>query len=183
MNQKEIYAELNDVLNEYQMGITASELHGMLTGFYVSGNYDKAACFELIADFANDGNAFPDAIITSLEKLYHFTDQQFSSPFFEFSLLISNDEPFQTQINDVTDWISQFLFGFGVSKQKLTDVSNDVKEVINDLNQLALLSYDDEYDLTENEKMLDEVIEYVRIAVMLCYEEFVNSKKQADVLH
>lgn len=185
MTEHTLYQNINFLLKKYNTGLSGSELHGMLTGFFVTG-CSKKECFSLITDFANDGIHFPDEFSENLNQMYNTINTQFSHHAFEFQLLLENKNvSLEQQIEDISNWISQFLFSIGIIKQQFEDITDDVKEVINDLNQLALLKYEesDLEQISKSEKMLKEIVEYVRIAVILCYEEFVNSKKTSDVLH
>lgn len=50
--------------------------------------------------------------------------------------------------------------------------------MINDLRNIGMLGYDEDEDQEELEQALEEVVEYVRVAVQLCYITFTEGKKE-----
>ena len=52
-------------------------------------------------------------------------------------------------------------------------------EAIDDLRNIAQLGYDEDEDQEELEMSLEEIIEYVRVAALLCHDNFTRSQPTA----
>ena len=69
------------------------------------------------------------------------------------------------------------MLGFGLHQDDLTGCSADVKEGLEDFAEIARM--DDEMSETEeSEQALFEVMEYVRVTAMLCFNELGKSPEQ-----
>lgn len=62
---------------------------------------------------------------------------------------------------------------------KLAQVKDEVGEAIDDLRNIAQLGYDEDEDQEELAQSLEEVVEYVRVAAILCHIEFTQQKPTA----
>jgi uncharacterized protein len=68
--------------------------------------------------------------------------------------------------------VNHFLLGLGMMQPKLAQVKGEVGEAIDDLRSIAQLGYDEDEDQEELAHSLEEVVEYVRVAAILCHTEF-----------
>lgn len=57
---------------------------------------------------------------------------------------------------------------------KLAQVKGEVSEAIDDLRNIAQLGYDEDEDQETLKQSLEEVVEYVRVAAILCHTEFTH---------
>ena len=76
-------------------------------------------------------------------------------------------------------WVNHFLLGLGVSQPKLDKVKDETGEAIDDLRNIAQLGYDEDEDQEELEMSLEEIIEYVRVAALLCHDTFARQQPTA----
>jgi len=76
-------------------------------------------------------------------------------------------------------WVNHFLLGLGVTQPKLDKVKDETGEAIDDLRNIAQLGYDEDEDQEELEMSLEEIIEYVRVAALLCHDTFSLQKPTA----
>lgn len=67
----------------------------------------------------------------------------------------------------------------GVTQPKLDKVTGEAGEAIDDLRNIAQLGYDEDEDREELEMSLEEIIEYVRVASLLCHDNFTRSQPTA----
>jgi Uncharacterized protein conserved in bacteria, COG3079 len=58
-------------------------------------------------------------------------------------------------------------------------VTGETGEAIDDLRNIAQLGYDEEEDQEELEMSLEEIIEYVRVAALLCHDTFTHPQSTA----
>ena len=83
--------------------------------------------------------------------------------------------------DELAGWVNHFLLGLGVADPKFSD-RKEVKEIVTDLREIGMLGYDEAEDAEELDDALEEVIEYVRVAVQLCYISLAKprSAQKAD---
>ncbi|HBO21574.1 MULTISPECIES: YecA/YgfB family protein [unclassified Providencia] len=169
------YDALDKLLQQHSIALTAAEIHGLITGLICGGSRDQG-WQALVHDLANDGLAFPQAVAQPLRELFDTTFEALDDTEFNFAML-SPDE--NASIFDHADalagWVNHFLLGIGVTQPKLAD-KKEITEVITDLRNIGMLGYDEDEDQEELEQALEEVIEYVRVAVQLCYIALVEPK-------
>lgn len=168
-----IYEQLNTQLKTQGIGMTAAELHGVITGFLAGGNKDES-WQPLLFDMANDGQAFSGQLMALTQQLYQETKQQLDDDEFEFQLLLSDKDLF-TEIDDLIGWVNHFLLGLGLMQPQLSKVKGDVGEAITDLRQITKLGYEEDDDQEELAFAFEEVLEYVRVSVILCHDEFASN--------
>lgn len=53
-------------------------------------------------------------------------------------------------------------------------MTGETGEAIDDLRNIAQLGYDEDEDQEELEMSLEEIIEYVRVAALLCHDTFTH---------
>ncbi len=167
------FEALSATLSLQGVGMTASEMHGLISGIICGGNQDHS-WKTLVHDLANDGMAFSQALSQPLQQLRDSVQQTLEDDGFMFRLLMPDDS--KTSVFERADalagWVNHFLLGLGVTQPKLDKVTGETGEAIDDLRTIAQLGYDDDEDQEELEQSLEEVVEYVRVAAVLCYETF-----------
>lgn len=171
INTLPLYKSLNQALAQQQIGLTAAELHGLISGILCGGNQDES-WLTLVYDLTNEGIAYSHPLNQLTQGLYDSTRAALEDENFSFQLLHEEDSTLFDQIDDLAGWVNHFLLGLGIAVPKLDKIKGDVGEVIDDLRGIGQLGYDEDENLDELEKALVEVSEYVRMAAMLCYHEF-----------
>ena len=93
-----------------------------------------------------------------------------------FQLMLPGDDGITVvdRADALAGWVNHFLLGLGVTQPKLDKVTGETGEAIDDLRTIAQLGYDEDEDQEELEQSLEEVIEYVRVAALLCHETFAR---------
>ncbi|AXI83372.1 YecA family protein [Xylella taiwanensis] len=156
-----------------QLGLsaTATELHGSLSGLLAGGGGNGPDWLALI--LANAEAPIP-AKGSALERLYQVTVLQLEDPDFAFELLLTDDgATLAARADALFDWCRAFLGGFGLAAQSRSVLSEEGDEVLRDLAKLAQASVED-FDVTEEEDgALEELEEFVRVAVMLLHGDCV----------
>lgn len=170
------YETLDTLLQQNSIALTAAEIHGLITGLICGGSRDQG-WQTLVHDLANDGLAFPQVIAQPLRELYDTTFETLDDSDFAFSMLFPDENASVFDHADaLAGWVNHFLLGLGVAQPKLAE-KKEVSEVITDLRNIGMLGYDEDEDQEELEQALEEVVEYVRVAVQLCYITFTEGKK------
>ena len=162
------------LLNNVEVG--APEFHGLMTGYLCADSGSTVdRRYELYQDWTEARLEFDQ--IDILEKLYEETLEsleEFSD--FEFRVLLPDDD---TQIAErslgLSKWCSGFLSGFGsVGRHNRDSLGENATEVLTDFARIAGMS-DPVPEGEENEVDLMEILEYVRISVLLIFTECAGS--------
>ncbi|PVZ83069.1 YecA family protein [Serratia sp. S1B] len=174
------YQSLTTVLNQQAVALTAAEMHGLISGLLCGGNQD-ASWRTLVFDLTNDGVAFPQVLSQPLEQLHEATKQALEDDEFMFQLMMPEGETVSVfeRADAFAGWVNHFLLGLGMMQPKLAQVKGEVGEAIDDLRNIAQLGYDEDEDQEELEQSLEEVMEYVRVAALLCHTEFTRQQPNA----
>jgi len=102
---------------------------------------------------------------------------------FGFNMLLpKDDDELSLRLEAISGWCRGYLSGLGLVGITDQDLKNDtVKEIVQDLSQIAHVSIDTD-DTDEDESNYMELVEYVRIAVQNLQLE-LNDDESEKVLH
>ncbi|MBH1932413.1 YecA family protein [Serratia rubidaea] len=172
-NTQPNYFTLSAALNQQAVALTAAEMHGLISGLLCGGNND-ASWRTLVHDLTNEGVAFPQALSQPLQQVYDQIRETLADDEFMFQLMLPEGGAVTVfeRADALSGWVNHFLLGLGMMQPKLAQVKDEVGEAIDDLRSIAQLGYDEDEDQEELEQSLEEVAEYVRMAAILCYNEF-----------
>lgn len=177
------YDALALALTQQGVAMTPAEMHGLISGLICGGNRG-AGWQTLVFDLTNEGMAFSQALAQPLQQLHQATGDMLEDEGFMFQLYLPEDDDISVfdRADALAGWVNHFLLGLGVSQPKLSQVKGETGEAIDDLRTIAQLGYDENEDQDELEQSLEEVIEYVRVAALLCHDTFTRTlAKQAAV--
>jgi len=171
------HSGLNQLLLSQKLITDASEVHGIIAGMLAAGMpLESKEWLPAIEDFTNQKEVFPDECSDVLKELYTQTVEQLIDTDFSLSLLLPDDNaPVSERAGCLLVWVQGFLLGFGLYQDDLTKCSADVKEAMEDFSQIARMEEDLE-ETEESEQALFEILEYVRVSVMLCFSELGKGK-------
>ena len=108
-----------------------------------------------------------------LSTLYKETFDQLNDPEYGFSpLLPDDDEPLRRRVEALSSWCQGFLLGLALGGvQDQSKFPGDTHEVIRDFVEISRLGHGEAVEDNEDETAFAEIEEYVRMAVLLVYEE------------
>ena len=174
------YQSLTLALNQQAVALTAAEMHGLISGLLCGGSRD-AGWQSLVYDLTNEGVAFPQALSLPLQQLHEITRETLEDDDFMFQLMMPEGETVSVfdRADALSGWVNHFLLGLGMMQPKLAQVKDELGEAIDDLRNIAQLGYEEDEDQEELEHSLEEVVEYVRVAAILCHTEFTRRKPTA----
>ncbi|OTA17162.1 hypothetical protein Xvie_01420 [Xenorhabdus vietnamensis] len=162
------YQSFDEILHQQSVALTAAEIHGLISGLLCGGNHNSS-WQALVHDFANDGLAFSQVLAQPLRELYETTFESLDDSNFSFHLLLPDEQAGIFECADaLAGWVNHFLLGLGVTNPKLTE-KPEIKEIVTDLRNIGMLGYDESEDQEELSQAFEEILEYVRVAVQLCY--------------
>ncbi|GIU47572.1 UPF0149 family protein [Shewanella algidipiscicola] len=160
-------------LNGAEIAQHPVEVHGSLVGLICGGvGQAKSEWLKSLLELINDGQLPPPSLTQLLEELYQDTVARITDADFGFTPMApEEEEPLNKRVEALSLWVQSFLTGLAIVQPKLNRASKDVKEVINDLAEIALVEFDVADD-DESEAAYIELMEFSRMAALLCYAEF-----------
>ena len=179
-NEMPVYTVMNQLLNQQGVGLTPAEMHGLLSGLLCGGNKDSS-WQPLVHDLTNEGLAFGHELAESLRSMHAATSDALEDDGFLFLLYLpeGDDVSVFDRADALSGWVNHFLLGLGMVQPKLDKVRDETGEAIDDLRNIAQLGYEEDEDQEELEMSLEEIIEYVRVAALLCHDTFTHPQPTA----
>ena len=179
-NEMPVYTVMNQLLNQQGVGLTPAEMHGLLSGLLCGGNKDSS-WQPLVHDLTNEGLAFGHELAESLRSMHAATSDALEDDGFLFQLYLPEGEDVSVfdRADALSGWVNHFLLGLGMVQPKLDKVKDETGEAIDDLRNIAQLGYEEDEDQEELEMSLEEIIEYVRVAALLCHDTFTHPQPTA----
>jgi len=163
---------LDATVARLRLGVSASELHGLLSGYLAGGavldERNVLGALELdgeaVAAGADDLGLFARLARESVAGL---ADAELG---FE-PLLPADDRPLAERAEALVAWCRGFLGGLGLGGADAhAGLSDDAHEVLRDLGAIAASSFDYGNE-DEDEDALVEVQEFVRMAALMLFAE------------
>ncbi|WP_213990640.1 YecA family protein [Sodalis sp. dw_96] len=174
------YENLNQLLTQQAVALTSAEMHGLISGMLCGGNRDHS-WQTLVHELTNEGLAFSQTLAEPLRQLHESTAHSLEDEEFMFQLLLPDDDHATVfdRVDALAGWVNHFLLGLGVVQPQLDKVKGEVREAIDDLRNIGQLGYDEDEDQEELAQSLEEVIEYVRMAAILCHNDFTHPESSS----
>lgn len=183
-----IFNDIADAFVRANLMGSPAELHGLLCGRIGGG--EQLSEEELVATVAEFLDVAPERVEDlgdMLPELYRFSSGQICSSGFEFSPLLPDDDfSLNERLASLGEWCQGFLFGLGNSGLSVeTELTGDIADALGDLASISHVgALEDENDAEEDEVSYTELVEYVRVAVLLIYAELnVTEDHSARTIH
>lgn len=166
----------------------AAESHGLLSGLLcAAGHIDSAGWLEhILGDSAAahtpagaDARAMLSALLGETLQLLNDSEYRFHP------LLPSDDEPLVRRTDALKAWCEGLLMGLSLGgMQMLPQLPEATQEIIQDVAEITRLNTEDQGDTEADEAAYFEIVEYVRVAVLLLREELrtVQRPRPEDVV-
>lgn len=177
------FEDLDRALQRIDVEIGAAEAHGIVSGVLCIPSDEAPDWIEEITGSTEPGDVVGEECVASLFGLYAETQRQLTSSDCEFApLLPDDDEPLGLRSAALGSWCAGFMLGLTIGGiTSLETLPEDSREVIDDLSQFASIQTSEVEDETE-EAAYAELVEYVRVGVMLINEE-LHSTGQPNSAH
>lgn len=178
------YSKVSKALSAAELFTSAAETHGILSGIICGGGDLNSPSWQVhFNDIVNEGLGLPIATKKVVEQLYSETVKQCSGNSLTFTLLLPNDErPLAERAESIAQWSQGFLAGFGMVQQNLNRAEHDIKELIRDIRDISQLELDADDEGEESEVAYVDIVEYLRVAAMLCFDYFSAAKNNKEKL-
>ena len=180
MDEKVEYDTLEDSLKRCGSSWDAAQTHGLLTGrLAIAGAPAGPDWLMHVLEGVDEGNALRKECQKHLDTLYQSTFWQLSERLSEFEpLLPSDQDDVQLRTAALAHWCEGFLHGLVSSKHgdslKERLGAEPLSDIIKDMLHITQAGLDEESDEEENESAYVELVEYLRFAAQLCYEELAD---------
>ncbi|WJW75875.1 YecA family protein [Thiohalobacter sp. IOR34] len=174
------YQQLEDDLARAEAALDAAEVQGLLCGLLcATGRLEPSLWRGELFDEAPDANNL--AVRQCLERVEHLggeLQRALHDPELGLSLLLpDDDEPLGDRAEALAAWCDAFLGGIGLGGVQENALSSaEARELLGDLAEIARLAFDAEQAGEADEEDYVQIVEYVRLGVLLLAEELTPLK-------
>jgi len=186
MDEKVGYDELDSTLRRCGSNWDAAQTHGLLTGrLAVAGVPAGPEWLLQVLEGTDEANAARLECQKVLDTLYQATYWQLTERLSEFYPLLPDDNAdTEERTRAMAHWCEAFLHGLVSSKheQALKDrlAAEPLSDIIRDMLQITRAAIDEESDQEDNEAAYVEIVEYIRVAAQLAYEELADIRRTEE---
>lgn len=180
MTEQAIYhGQLDDALRRCGSSWNAGQTHGLLCSrLSVAGADGAQRWFEQVLSETDPNNALRAECETMLDALCASTWRQLVERQSEFELLLpDDDDSTASRAEAMGQWCEGFLHGLVSEKHseslKQRLAADPLADIIKDMLQITRAMSDDD-DAQEEENAYTELVEYLRVAAQLTYEELAD---------
>ncbi|WP_274878534.1 YecA family protein [Vibrio harveyi] len=170
------YQSIAAELKSASLAVTPAELHGLLVGMLSGGLAINDQTWQpILFDYTNEGMGWPSSALALAQSVYQVTVNELTGTSMELSLLLpdeTGEEGLFALADGVSDFVNHFISGMGLAGIAIDKASDDAKEALADLEEIAKLGIDEDDDLGEQALLLEQVIEHVRACVLTIHAEF-----------
>jgi len=185
------YYGFNDLLQSNQLLVDAALAHGIICSLVCVGNLmDGQLWLELLLGVTGGENAMSSECRQALIELYDITSRQLQDTDLTFQMLLPTDDlALEQRVKALGRWCQGFLQGLQLADVNGEEVDEDeVMEFIDDIADIAHIDYDTVQPLSEDETNYMEIVEYLRVGVMMVYYEYsgledTQGKQHRSELH
>lgn len=175
------YDDLDMSLHRAQVETEPAELHGVMCATICVPPGSDASSWMDEEIFSNLGES---AALTQsremVQQLWQITHEQITGPDCDLALLLPDED---TSLADRSEafaaWCEGFLYGMGLHGQaRLKGLSADSRELMTDMSEFTRLDIEEE-DSEDGEAALQELVEYVRVGVLMVYQDLAENESAA----
>jgi len=175
------YPRLVRQLASADVDASPAEVHGIAVGLLCAGAQDPYARWEheLLED-AGEGNVLAEECRRSLRALHDATAAALDDADMSLTLLLPDeDRPLAERAAALRDWCTGFLYGLGVAGIAPDKaLSAEGREALRDFAELTRLDAEHVADSEGEEGALTEIVEFVRVAVLLIREDIQSCRER-----
>jgi len=195
MNRGVEHDELDAALRHCGATWNASQAHGFLCSrIAVRGTSARSEWLNQLTAGAEKDNALRGDCAAVLEALFTITWRQLAERQSEFVPLLPEDaRPAAERADALAHWCEGFLHGLvsGPHPEALrTQLATEpLSDIIKDMLEITRATAEDDLDDENNEEAYVELVEYIRVAAQLAFEELAGFRAQgaaepdSDAIH
>ncbi len=185
---------LEDALRQCGSNWDASQTHGLLSGrLAIAGSDSGFDWLSQVLEGTEQADTIRDECESMLDQLFEATYRQLTERQAEFEpLLPSEDDCTAVRATALAHWCEGFLHGLVAAHHgdelKTRLAAEPLADIIRDMLQITRASADEDDDTESDDSAYTELVEYVRVAAQLVYEELADLRHPTrepavDALH
>ncbi len=176
------YERFDQLLTSIELDVGGSEMHGVICGLLCAGHSDAhVTWFEELFENRSSDDLLVREARQLLGQLYQVTRNQLRGDDLGFMLYLPNDHCLLPErARRLTDWCQGFLYGLGLAGISENQFPGDTQEAIGDITEIARLDHEHIDSEEEAEAAFIEVEEFLRVAVLLIWEELATRRGMTD---
>jgi yecA family protein len=180
MSQFPEIVELEELLYRIDAAMGAADAHGALCGMLCArGTVELSEWVDHVIGEQEQGNELLHDVVHKLSELHQSTLEMMNDATGGFRLLLmDDDDPLPERVESLAAWCQGFIYGLAAGGIKEgSELPEDTAELLKDMVEISRAGHDaDDAGVEESEDSDDEVAymeieEYVRMGVLLIYEE------------
>lgn len=185
---------LEDALRQCGSNWDASQTHGLLSGrLAIAGSDSGFDWLSEVLEGTEQADTIRDECESMLGQLFEVTYRQLTERQSGFEpLLPSEDDGTAVRATALAHWCEGFLHGLVAAHNgdelKTRLAADPLADIIRDMLQITRASADEDDDTESDDSAYTELVEYVRVAAQLVYEELADLRQPTrepavDALH
>lgn len=180
MSQFPEIVELEELLYRIDATMGAADAHGALCGMLCArGTIELSEWVDHVIGEQEQGNELLHDVVHKLSELHQSTLEMMNDATGDFKLLLlDDDDPLPERVEALAAWCQGFIYGLAAGGiQEGSELPEDTAELLKDMIEISRAGHDvddtgvDESDDNDDEVAYMEIEEYVRMGVLLVYEE------------
>lgn len=162
------FDEVTVILGETELKLHASQVHGLISGV-LCGNFNEETDWQELVM----GEKLSGEPADVLQEIYLGTGKQLADILLDFHLILPEDNcDLSMRAEALTVWCQGYLTGLKLAGVPIIGrEDSELTESIDDLIEIAKMNYQEVVETEEDEDAYIELVEYVRMAVILIYTE------------
>lgn len=168
------YDRLQAALQAADADSGAAESHGLICGILcAAGTSDPALWLDHLLGAGNTGSAMAQSAQLLLTEIYSETLLHLNDGDLGLVLLLPEDDtPLPLRSKALGEWCQGFLYGLALGGVREDGVrKGNVGEIMHDFYEISNTRFEHELTDEDEETAYAEIVEYVRMSVLLCHEE------------
>lgn len=180
MSQFPEIVELEELLYRIDAAMGAADAHGALCGMLCArGTIELSEWVDHVIGEQEQGNEMLHDVVHKLSELHQSTLEMMNDATGDFKLLLmDDDDPLSERVVTLAAWCQGFIYGLAAGGIKEgSELPEDTAELLKDMIEISRAGHDvddtglEESDGNDDEEAYMEIEEYVRMGVLLIYEE------------
>jgi hypothetical protein len=176
------YAGVERALERVDSGCSVAEIHGIACGMLVVNQAtDQDVWLEQVLEGSPQDILVKEASAL-LRELFIVTRQQMNDSELGFELFLPEGDELEMQVEAMQDWCQGFAFGLAAAGVKdMKKLPADSREWAEDVVRIGTSGELDMEDEEESENAFAEILEYLRVGVLMMNEEMQPMKAAPQV--
>ena len=190
-NSLPFFDEVSNELGRLGLAVQGAECHGAMCGYLCANHGEDFSywCSSILSPMASEeaeGDAvlvdISDASTSILKDLFDVTAKQIADVECGLQMLLpDDDEALGDRVEALSMWCQGFLYGLTVvAVQEMSHYSAEGQEVLEDIVKISQTGLDAGEDSEESEVAYAEIVEYVRIGVLLIWSDARHVQTSSD---